>query len=65
MEKTRLYIVDGGSKQNADTLRTQWLQGSVGVEGSETQLLAPLTETQAYGLQRDHGFAVTPAPART
>ena len=61
-----LYIVDCGSKQNADTLRNHWLEGAVPVNGGpQSQLLAPLTDNQVYGLQRDHGFTVTRAPAAT
>ena len=61
--ETSLYIVDCGTRQNAETLRKHWLQGAVAVEGSPRhELLAPLTEQQVYGLQRDHGFTVTPAP---
>ena len=64
--ETSLYIIDCGSHQNAETLRKHWLESAVAADGGRgANLLAPLTENQAYGLQRDHGFTVTPVPAAT
>jgi len=64
--ETSLYIVDAGTKENADTLRKHWFEGAVAVEGGRgTELIIPLTERQADGLKHEMQFTVTPAPAAT
>jgi hypothetical protein len=60
--ETSLYTVDCGSRENANTLRKHWFKDAVPVIHPRTELLIRLTEAQAYGLQRDHGFTATPLP---